>query len=107
MDAHSLKTSAPSAETLDRLAAVVGEEYAIREPDDMENYVTEWRERWPGAAAMVVRPASTAEVSEILKIANETGTAVVPQGGNTGAVGAQSRRQRARVVLSLSRMNKF
>lgn len=107
MDAHSLKTSAPSAETLDRLAAVVGEEYAIREPDDMENYVTEWRERWPGAAAMVVRPASTAEVSEILKIANETGTAVVPQGGNTGAVGAQVPSASGHeVVLSLSRMNK-
>ena len=43
---------------------------------------------------MVLRPGSTAEVSEILKLANETTTAIVPQGGNTGLVGGQIPHQR-------------
>ena len=47
---------------------------------------------------MVLRPGSVAEVSAILKLANDTGTAIVPQGGNTGLVGGQipaPRRDRA------------
>ena len=71
MDAQSPKTTPPAPETLDRLAAAVGEKYAVRDPADMEGYVTEWRDRWPGRAAMVLRPGSTEEVSNILKIANE------------------------------------
>ena len=89
MDARSPKLAAPSAETIDRLAAVCGEKYALRERQEMESYVTEWRDRWPGRASLVLRPGSTQEVSEILKIANETQTGVVPQSGNTGAVGGQ------------------
>ena len=89
MDARSPKLAAPSAETIDRLVAVVGEKYAMRDVQEMEPYVTEWRDRWPGRASLVLRPGSTQEVSEILKIANETQTGVVPQSGNTGAVGGQ------------------
>ncbi|MEM7428006.1 MAG: FAD-binding oxidoreductase [Pseudomonadota bacterium] len=107
MDAKSPRTNPPSPETLDRLTAVVGGKFAIREPAEMEGYVTEWRERWPGRAALVLRPGSTEEVSEILKIANETRTGVVPQGGNTGAVGGQVPSGSGHeIVVSLSRMNR-
>ncbi len=107
MDAKSPKTHPPSQETLDRLAAVVGKKFAIREPADMEGYVTEWRGRWPGRAALVLRPGSAEEVSEILKIANETCTGIVPQGGNTGAVGGQVPSSTGHeIVVSLSRMNR-
>ena len=44
---------------------------------------------------MVLRPRSTSEVAAILETADETGTAIVPQGGNTGLVGGRSRPQRA------------
>ena len=36
---------------------------------------------------MVLRPKTTAEVSEILRYCNDHRLAVVPQGGNTGLVG--------------------
>jgi FAD/FMN-containing dehydrogenase len=55
---------------------------------------------------VILRPGSTAEVAEILKIANETSTAIVPQGGNTGLVGGQIPHN-GEVVLSLNRMDRI
>ncbi|MGE0008859.1 MAG: FAD-binding oxidoreductase [Parvibaculaceae bacterium] len=98
-------TVKPSAETLARLAAVVGGRYAITEPGEMTAYMTEWREIWTGRSPLVLRPASTAEVSRILAIAHETGTAVVPQSGNTGLAGGQIPFETGHeVLLSLDRM---
>jgi FAD/FMN-containing dehydrogenase len=63
---------------------------------------------YTGTAAVVLRPGSTEEVSAILKLANETGTAIVPQGGNTGLVGGQIPFDRAdEIIVSLARMNKI
>jgi D-lactate dehydrogenase (cytochrome) len=47
-----------------------------------------------------------AEVSAILKLANETKTPIVPQGGNTGLVGGQTPHH-GEIVLSLNRMDKI
>ena len=79
----------PSLETLNRLAAVVGETYAIRDEAAMAGYMTEWRQIWQGRSPLVLRPGSTEDVSRILAIANETGTAVIPQSGNTGLGGGR------------------
>src|SRR6476660_3207108 len=98
----------PSAETLDRLAAVVGDKYAIRNPVDMTAYMTEWREIWVGKSPLVLRPGSAAEVSRILAIAFETETAIVPQSGNTGLVGGQIPFETGdEVLLSLDRMTRI
>ena len=86
------KLQPPSAETVDALARIVGEDHAIRDEADMAPYLTEWRDRYRGKAALVLKPGSTAEVSSLLKFANETCTAIVPQGGNTG-------RSRLRVAM--------
>lgn len=57
---------------------------------------------------MVLRPGSAAEVAAILRIANETRTAIVPQGGNTGLVGAQTPHETGHeVVLSLTRLDRI
>src|SRR5262245_29366887 len=94
----------PSAETLARFKEIVGERYAVTEPAEQEAYLTEWRRLYRGKTPLVLRPGSTQEVSRILALANETGTAVVPQGGNTGLTGAQIPFGQE-VVVSLSRMN--
>ena len=47
------------------------------------------RDLYHGHTPVVLRPGSVEEVSAILKLANETRTAIVPQGGNTGLVGGQ------------------
>ena len=98
----------PSPETLNRLAAVVGEKHAIRDAVQMDGYLREWRQIWHGRSPLVLRPASTDEVSRLLAIANETGTAIVPQAGNTGLCGGQIPTEEGHeVVLSLDRMTRI
>ena len=96
------------SDALNRLAAVVGEKHAIRNAAEMDGYMREWRQIWTGRSPLVLRPASTAEVSRILAIANETRTAIVPQAGNTGLCGGQIPTDAGNeVVLSLDRMTRI
>ena len=95
-------TEQPSADTLNRLAAVVGETHAIRDRAAMDGYMREWRAIWHGRSPLVLRPGSTDEVSRILAIANETGTVIVPQSGNTGLCGGQITTGDGHEVLSAS-----
>ncbi len=98
----------PSAATpIDRFAAIVGDKYALRDPADMKPFLTERRDIYDGRAAVVLKPGSTREVSEILKLANETGTPVVPQGGNTGLSGGQVPLDERAVVVSTGRLDKI
>lgn len=97
----------PSRELIDRFVEIVGERHAVREPAAMQPYLTELRDLYVGKAAVVLRPGSVAEVSRILALASETGTAVVPQGGNTGLVGGQiPDASGAEVLVSLSRLDR-
>ena len=96
------------SDALNRLAAVVGEAHAIRNAAEMDGYMREWRQIWTGRSPLVLRPGSTEEVSRILTIANETRTAIVPQGGNTGLCGGQIPTDTGNeVVLSLDRMTRI
>jgi len=94
------------SDLLPRFAAIVGEKYAITDPAMQEPYLREMRDLYHGHTPMVLRPGSAAEVSAILKLANETKTPVVPQGGNTGLVGGQVPHH-GEIVLSLNRMDKI
>src|SRR5580704_13167169 len=96
--------SAPAA-LLARFAAIVGEKYAITDPQAQTPYVVEMRDLYRGHTPMVLRPSTVAEVSQILKLANETSTPIVPQGGNTGLVGGQIAFNNE-IVLSLTRLDR-
>ena len=91
---------------LSRFAAIVGDKYAITDPSAQAPYLVEMRDLFRGHSPMVLRPGSVAEVSAILKLANETGTAIVPQGGNTGLVGGQIPHHNE-IVLSLNRLDRI
>jgi FAD/FMN-containing dehydrogenase len=97
----------PTPDTLSRLKAVVGPKGVVETPEDMAPYLVERRDLYQGRAALVLRPASTAEVSALMKIAHETDTRVVPQGGNTGLVGGQIPFEGDEIILSLTRMNRI
>jgi FAD/FMN-containing dehydrogenase len=98
--------SAPDAALLARFAAIVGDKYAITDPQAQEPYVVEMRDLYRGHTPMVLRPGVVAEVSLILKLANETSTPIVPQGGNTGLVGGQIAFN-SEIVLSLTRLDRI
>lgn len=93
-------------ELLARFAAIVGEKYAVTDPHDAAPYLTEERGLFQGHSPLVLRPGSTAEVSAICKLATETKTALVPQGGNTGLVGGQTPHN-GEVVISTRRLDKI
>jgi FAD/FMN-containing dehydrogenase len=91
---------------LARFTAIVGPKYAVTSPQDQEPYLVEMRDLYHGHTPVVLRPGSVAEVAAILELANETKTAIVPQGGNTGLVGGQIPHH-GEVVLSLTRLDKI
>ncbi len=91
-----------------QFAAIVGSRHAISDEETMAPYLVERRGLYKGQARLILRPGSTAEVSQILKLADETGTSIIPQGGNTGLVGAQVPFDADRhIVVSLGRMNRI
>src|ERR1051326_5602355 len=106
MNEMSKPITAVSQQTLARLIAVVGDKNAITDKDKQAPYLVEFRALWTGHTPVVLRPGSTGELAEILKICNETSTAIIPQGGNTGLVGGQIPHN-GEVVLSLNRMDKI
>lgn len=97
---------APAPELMARFAAIVGDKYAITDSDALAPHLVEGRGLYHGHTAMMLKPASTAEVAAILKLANETRTAIVPQGGNTGLVGGQIPFD-GEIILSLTRLDRI
>ncbi|MBL8789255.1 MAG: FAD-binding oxidoreductase [Rhizobiales bacterium] len=101
-------TKRPSPETLARFTAIVGEKGVLRDPIEQRPYLEEWRNLWHGKTPLILRPASTEEISRIMALAFETETAIVPQSGNTGLVGGQiPDPDGSEVVLSLDRMTRI
>jgi len=98
MTAHTL---------IERLAATVGAQGLITDARDMEPYVVDWRRYYRGSTPAVVRPASTEQVAAVVKLCAETGTGIVPQGGNTGMCGGATPSAAGNeIVLALGRMNR-
>src|SRR5436309_551096 len=100
MNIAEIPTKMLSADLLARFVAIVGEKNAITDGDAQAPYLTEPRDMFRGRSPVVLRPGSVAEVSAILKLASESATAIVPQGGNTGLVGGQIA-QHGEIVLAL------
>jgi len=97
----------PTGDLVQRLAGIVGDKGLITEPAEMEPHLVELRQRYRGAAPCVVRPASTDEVAAVVRLCAETGTPIVPQGGNTGLVAGGIPFEDGRaVIVNLGRMNR-
>jgi FAD/FMN-containing dehydrogenase len=94
------------AALLARFAAIVGDKYAITDREAQAPYLVEMRGLYRGHSPMVLRPGSVAEVAAILKLANDSATPIVPQGGNTGLVGGQIPHHNE-IVLSLNRLDRI
>ena len=78
-------------------------DFASTDPDDLETYGRDWTKVYAPKPSLLVRPRTVAEVAELLRRCNASGTAVVPSGGRTGLAGGAVARN-GEVVLSLERM---
>lgn len=87
---------------IDKARAIVGAPHLLTGAD-MARYATDWTGKYAGDPLCVLRPANTAEVSALMRLAHETETPVVPISGNTGLAGGTYADGAA--LLSLERLN--
>ena len=98
----------PSEALLDKLAQRLGPKGLTRDPAAMAPSLSDWRDRYHGAAAAMLSPATREEVAEIVALCAEAGVALVPQGGNTGMVGgATPDGSGAALILSTRRLGRI
>jgi len=87
------------------LRGIVGSAHVMR-GGNLPAYEIDWRKRYRGQARVVVRPATTQETAEVVRACALSGVAIVPQGGNTGLVGASvPDTSGTQVLLHLGRLN--
>jgi FAD/FMN-containing dehydrogenase len=97
----------PTPDLIGALRARLGRRGILTDPADTAPSCEDWRRLYHGRTAAVVRPATTAEVADAVRLCAEAGVAVVPQGGNTSMVGgAAVGEDGSEIVLSLARLNR-
>ena len=80
----------------------------VRVDGDLSAWEVDWRGRYRGRALAVVQPGNTAEVAAVVRACAAAGVGIVPQGGNTGLVGASvPDPSGTQVLLSLRRLNRI
>ena len=94
-----------NAAALAEIARIVGPA-GVLAGADAAPLLRDERGLYRGAAALVVRPASVAQVAAVVRVCHDARLGVVPQGGNTGYCGGATPFDGERqVLLSLSRLN--
>lgn len=90
------------------LRSIVGEDWVVTGREAVSRYL--YDETAPSVRpeaaedVVVVKPSSSQEVAEVLKLANKYGVPVYPRGGGTGLVGGAVP-TRPGIILSLERMD--
>lgn len=93
---------------IDQFKALLGDHHCLTNHADTDPYCHEWRDKFVGKTALVLKPGSTDEVSAVMKLAYSLDLAIVPQGGNTGLVGGQIPDQSGnQIILSTERLNRI
>lgn len=88
-----------------RLRKIVGSDAVLDRPEDLMLYEYDGSLA-RGAPRFVVFPQSTQHVSEIVKLANREGLAIVPRGAGTGLSGGAIARKGG-IILAFARMNRI
>ncbi|WP_281984475.1 FAD-binding oxidoreductase [Thalassorhabdomicrobium marinisediminis] len=83
-------------------AEIVGAKHVLTGAD-VARWSQDWTGKYSAAPGLVLRPASTQEVSRILTLANARGLSITPVSGHTGLVGGTYAPDG--ILLSLDRMN--
>ena len=93
-----------AANLIGDLTAAIGAAHVLT-GDDLARYRGDWTSHYTSNPIAVARPATTAEVSQVIKIAAQHGVPVVPVSGRTGIVGGAM--TDGGLMLSVERLNKI
>jgi FAD/FMN-containing dehydrogenase len=91
---------------LSEIEAIVGPNGLSTDDADRAELGRDWTKVHTPDPLAIVRPRSTAEVSEVLRVCASHGAKVVPSGGRTGLAGGAVAKDKE-IVLSLGRMNRM
>ncbi len=93
-------------ETWAALEEIAGANNVICEQREMAAYLDEPRKRFHVPALAVVTPRDVKTLQSLVAWANQKKQPLIPQGGNTGLVGAQVPRFGNEIIVSLKHLNK-
>ncbi len=88
------------------LARIIGEKYVITDKQKSAPYTEELRGRYPGDCLAVALPANAGEISKVVRYCAENDVTIVPQGGNTGAMGGAVATKH-QLIVNLARLDKI
>ena len=89
---------------IEELRVVLGGQHVLI-GKDKERYSSDWLGQYSFEPLCVVRPASTEEVSKVVKLAIRFEVKIVPVGGNTGLSGGTHSDNT--ISISMERMNRI
>lgn len=89
---------------LSALRATLGEAAVLTGSDISETYTRDWTRDRHGQCLAVVKPTTSAEVSQVCALSHATGIGIIPQGGHTGLVGGAQRNRGDCILISTQRM---
>jgi FAD/FMN-containing dehydrogenase len=96
------------SDLIESIRTVVGDRGLLTDPSDTAAYSEDWRKLYQGSTRAVVRPGSTQEMAEVVRLCAASGTPIVPQGGNTSMVGgAVPAEDGSELVVSTARLNRI
>ena len=98
--------SLSTSDIIAALGAIVGPGGVVADTAEMGAYLNEPRKRFKVPAVAVVLPGSVPELQAICRWANDNRIGLIPQGGNTGLVGAQVPLTGTEVIVSLRRLDR-
>ena len=91
-------------EIVQQLKAIVGEQFVFVDEESLSNYAHDETENLHFPPEVVVKPRTTEEISEIMKLCNDALIPVTPRGAGTGLAGA-ALADKGGVLLSTERLN--
>ncbi len=101
-----MKYSKVDEKVIEKLKQIVGEDNVITDKDALENYSHDETPIYRAMPEAAVKPSSTEEVAQIMKLANEANIPITPRSGGT-SLSAGAVPVFGGVVLSLEKMNRI